>query len=91
MGDGCSFLPDLLGVVAQGGLEELGAVPDVEEFRADLDVDGAAGAVLANGDLLPCHADDADGGDPAGDPVVPGPVDPVQGRVVGSAARTGDI
>jgi len=77
--DGCSFLPDLLGVVPEGGFEEFVAVPDVEQFGADLDVYGASGAVLADRDLLPCHADDSDGGDPAGDPVVCGPVDPVQG------------
>ena len=56
-GDRCPLLAHLLGVVPQGGLEEFAAVPDVEQLGADVDVNGAPGAMAADGDLLPRDAD----------------------------------
>ena len=57
---GCSF----------DGLDQFVAVPDFEDLGEDVDVDTAAFAVAADGDLLPGHGDDAVDGDLTGDPLV---------------------
>jgi len=56
----------------------------VQEVGADVDVDGSAGAVLADGDLLSGHRDGPDRGHAAGDPVIASTVNAVEGgRVPG--------
>jgi hypothetical protein len=64
--------PDLLPVGSKDGLEEFLAVPDLHGRTVQADIHPAPGPVLAAADLLPGHGDHAVGGDPPGDPVVPG-------------------
>ena len=68
------LLADLPSGGALDGLEEFGAVPDLQDAVRDVDVDAVAGAVHADADLLPGNGDDAVGGDEPGDPLIAGPV-----------------
>src|SRR6266536_5597328 len=79
------LLPHLLLVEPEDGLDELIAVPDLQGGPLEVDVDPATRAVSPATDLVPGHRDDPVGGDPAGDPPVPGPLADQGGGVHGTA------
>jgi len=60
--------------VADGGLEQVVADPELQQLVGDVDAAVRPGAVLADRDLLVVHADDSVGGDAAGYPRRPAPL-----------------